>query len=142
VKAVSQDCRSESTREVEVEQVELPMRLKDFSLLKEGWLDGLGKAPPKEGIQWLSDEWRKFYPDDLPQPYAYPTPEGDVQLEWTLGKWELSAEINLIERNTDFGAVNVVSAASADEKVDLKEKAGWDRLIRLIRSYASAPSRK
>lgn len=118
----------EQTTHIEIlDANDVPARLEELTLLKDGWMDGAGRTPTKDGIRWLSDSWVKSYPDDLPDPYAYPTPEGGVQLEWTLGKWELSAEVSLTGRKALLSGVRVGSDESLEDEADLNFSAGWGR---------------
>ena len=60
-------------------------RLDDLRGIKNGWLDGRGFAPSSQGLDWLARCFASYYPDALPPPYLYPTAEGGVQAEWSLG---------------------------------------------------------
>lgn len=85
--------------------LDVPARLDEFRELKDGWADGMqyagnwgngyGKAPSYAGLDWLSVAFTRYYPEDAPLPFTYPTPEGGVQMEWSLGDQEISLEVNL-----------------------------------------------
>ena len=53
--------------------------LDHLRVLKDGWLNGDGLAPSKEGLDWL--ERILVYHLQI-TPYIYPTYEGGVSLEW------------------------------------------------------------
>jgi hypothetical protein len=114
--------------------IDLAARLAELAALKDGWLDGAGRAPSQADLQWLAATWSGAFPRDLPTPYAYPTPDGGIQLEWTTGPWELSAEIDLSARTATLSKVNVDSSEGIEKGIDLKNSAGWDALREFVRS--------
>jgi hypothetical protein len=71
---------------------DMAVKLEEIRSLKDGWLDGEGKAVSKK----LVDATEKFFAQlnqsvELPFPYIYPTSLGQIQAEWSLGGWEVSA---------------------------------------------------
>ena len=59
-------------------------------------LAGRRRAGPDPGhLSWLAHQFEAHYPDDAPQPYIYPTPCGNVQVEWTFGAIEAEVVITL-----------------------------------------------
>ena len=78
-------------------------RLDEFRNMRDGWYDGEdGKAPPHSGLDWLSEAFRRGYPDDIPLPYTYPTFDGGVQCEWGIGQFCLEIEIDLDARKGEW----------------------------------------
>ena len=51
-----------------------------FASCLDGWLDGDGKAPSSDGLEWLRDAFECNYPDEVPVPHIYPTESGGVSL--------------------------------------------------------------
>ena len=92
------------TRPARVAQSSLPdaldiaSRFEDLKKLKDGWLDGAGRAPSHEGLDWLARVLKDRYPDYLPRPYAYPVPDGGIQLEWSIKRQEISLEVDFESR--------------------------------------------
>ena len=68
--------------------MEIQSRLGEFLALKEGWLEGEGKAITPAAIAAAvillqpANERPEFPPASI-----YPTPEGGVQAEWVTEKW-------------------------------------------------------
>jgi len=60
-------------------------RLAALALLQDGWLDGEGRAIGRASLERLAKAFDKDFGQSLPQPYFYPTLEGGVRAEWTLG---------------------------------------------------------
>ena len=103
----------------------------DLRNLKDGWADGTqpadqwgkgyGKAPVAQGLDWLAERLEAGYADDLPRPYIYPTPEGGVSLEWSLGQNEASLEVDLLSHSAEWHCLNLSSGRSTEEDFDLDD---------------------
>ena len=129
---------------------EIRARLDHFRKLEDGWADGIqhasdwgsgyGKAPSDSGLDWLADTFTSHYPEDLPRPDLYPTPEGGVQAEWSLGKQEISLEVNL-ETHMSYWHRSDFTDKFCDDNdeehhLSLDEKKNWDWFIAEIRRFA------
>lgn len=114
--------------------------INELKQLSDGWLDGKGLAPLAQSLDWLSDELRTRYHDDLPAPFIYPTPEGGVQLEWTLGDIEASLEIDLVRRTGEWHSLNLTTDAERTQIVDLNTEGGWREVASLVRSVVGGCS--
>jgi len=128
----------EDTHDIEIlDPGDLTTRLLELSRLQEGWLDGAGKAPDTNGLRWLADRWATTYPENLPTPYVYPTPEGGVQMEWTLGDWEVSVEIDLAAHRGAMQAVEIRSDIGIDHTLNLDLDDEWEILNAEIRTRSA-----
>ena len=103
-------------------------RLETLAKLEEGWLDGKGYAPDKTQLAWLSTAFDTFYDPGLPLPYLYPTAEGGVQAEWSLGDWEISLEIDLAGQVAEWQALNLNTQACRDDNLNLAKPEDWQKL--------------
>ncbi len=83
------------------------VQLDELRSLENGWLDGEGVAPGKEGLDWLVGYFETYYSDELPVPCIYPTPEGGVQIEWALNGYEITLAVNIDTRQGEFHALNM-----------------------------------
>ncbi|HEX8912384.1 MAG TPA: hypothetical protein VF796_08480 [Humisphaera sp.] len=117
----------------QLEPNDFPARIEELSFLKDGWLDGDGAAPLPGGLEWLADTWETSFPDDLPSPYVYPTPDGGVRLEWTAGNWELSASLDLVTKRAELMSVLMGTDDVGDFEVDLATTDGWTALANFVR---------
>ena len=116
-----------------LDPLDVPSRLLEIRQLKDGWLDGQGRAPDDEALDWLSKRFDSLYPDELPLPYVYPTPEGGVQAEWSFGDHELSVDIDF---ETWIAELHIISIDTSDEEsdsIDLYNDSDWIRLADRIR---------
>ena len=114
--------------------LDLSAQIDDLRLLKDGWLEGHGKAPSKEGLNWLSRAFDNYYSDDLPLPYLYPTEPGGVQAEWSLGRNEITLEIDLAEHSGYFHALQMEDDTEETRRLDLGREICWIALKNLITS--------
>ena len=127
--------------------LDVPARLAEFRELENGWADGMqiagdqgsnyGKAPAPDGLHWLSGAFERHYPDDIPLPYAYPTPEGGVQLEWSLGTIEIDLEIDLQEHKAEWHCLDFGANVSDLRNLDLDNPKDWSWLAQEIRRLES-----
>lgn len=120
-----------------LDPLDVPARLDELRSLKAGWLDGEGVAPSGEGLDWLSEAFELNYPDELPLPYLYPTLEGGIQAEWSMGEIEASLEIDLVARRGDWAAVDLTTDEEASRDLDLSEPEDWQWLAGQVEAMST-----
>lgn len=118
-------------------------RLASLKNLNDGWADGIqpanlsgdgyGKAPSVRGLDWLADALQKRYSDDLSLPHIFPTPEGDVSLEWSIGPYRASLEIDLGTYQAEWHCLNITTDDSFEYDLNLDVPASWEWLTREVR---------
>lgn len=109
-------------------------RLEEFKAMRRGWLDGKkGLAPDKAGLDWLANSFQHKYPDELPLPYLYPTAEGGVQAEWSLGNWEISLDIDIDQHQGEWHAMSMDSSAEKERTLNLNQDTDWRWLADQVR---------
>lgn len=111
-------------------------RIEELRALEAGWLEGKGKAPSSDELDWLCQTFEQQFPDDLPLPHVYPTPEGGLQLEWSLGAVEATLEVRLSEQRAEWHQLNTETDEDQTEEVSLKTDDGWQRAAELVRAIA------
>jgi hypothetical protein len=104
------------------------LRLNQFATLEDGWLNGKGKAPAKENLEWLAEAFESDFDSDLPLPYLFPTAEGGVQAEWNLKDWAVTLDIDLNSRKAEYQALNLKDLSSKDLELALGDDVGWKTL--------------
>ena len=116
-----------------LDPLDVPARLDELRKMQDGWLDGGGKAPSHQGLGWLSASFQQNFPDELPLPHLYPTPEGGIEAEWSLGKHSIILEFHL---DTHRGDWLQFSKESEDEEcsrsLDLNKTEAWHWLAKAI----------
>lgn len=130
----------ESVTHIEVlDPLDVTARLEQISLLRDGWLDGDGLAPAKDGLRWLRDAWKSHWPEDVALPHLYPTAAGGVQAEWEVENLEVSAEFDLSVRNIDLLVVDTDNGTVITEKsIQLDIDHGWQEFAGQVRNPAKS----
>ena len=120
-----------------LDPMDVDARLDELSTLRDGWLDGQGKALDHAGLKWFSEKFGEQFPSDLDPPYLYPTLNGRLQAEWSLGDYEIDLEIDLL---THCGEWDEAGPGKHDfsAELDLNERRDWARIIERIRSIGSS----
>ncbi len=72
-------------------------RLDELQRLEAGWLDGdEGQAVSPGAISWSREVLRSLVTkNNMPSPFIYPTTEGGLQAEWSIGAWEVAAQFDV-----------------------------------------------
>ena len=112
----------------QLDPLDVAARLDELAELKDGWLDGKGRALDRPSLEWLSTSFDTLYDAVLPLPYLYPTAEGNIQAEWSLPDWEISLEVALLPKTAEFQAVNLVSNECHESNIDLSTPTGWQEV--------------
>lgn len=107
----------QATDEATLRQVE--DRIASLFTLQPGWLDGQGAALPAEHLTWARELITELMVDDaFPRPRLFPTEEGHLEAEWTAGRWEVSATINLAAHSAYMHAANMDTLEDFDETIE------------------------
>jgi hypothetical protein len=121
------------TRIEPLDPLDVPARLESLGLLRDGWLDGTGTRPSTAGLQWLAKLWLEQWPDDMPLPYVYPTPDGGVQLEWSFDDCSATLEIDFSSRRGEFLSVRTADGDVVKNlQLDLSTGDGWRNLATAV----------
>jgi hypothetical protein len=111
-------------------------RLEELKALNHGWLDRKKSfALNKTGIDWLSKTFQHNYADEYITPYIYPTPEGSVQVEWSVNDWEITLEVDLEQHQGQWHALNVVSEQEEKKTLNLNKFDEWEWVTAEITKY-------
>ena len=111
-----------------LDPLDVPARLDELRAMQDGWLDGEGLAPSHAGLDWLSGALERHLPGEAPLPYAFPTPDGGIQLEWPLGRRDASLEIDLTTHQAEWHWADLDSDDDAEAELNLDDAAGWEWL--------------
>lgn len=116
---------------------DLRQRSEELKVLEDGWLDGdQGRALDAAALQRLTDVLADIHEqEEVPVPYLYPTPSGDVQAEWTIGSWELSATFKLASGDVELDAVDSQTGAGKEEQASTQTPEGRLALVNFVTSF-------
>ena len=115
-----------------LDNLDVEARLDELRLIKDSWLGDNGIALAESGLDWLLHTFNLHFPDHLPLPYIYPTPEGGIQFEWPINPNEISLEINLADHCAEWHDLNVETNADKSKKLDLNDDASWKWFVNEI----------
>ena len=118
-----------------LEPLDIGLRLEELGLLRDGWLDGKGVAPNKQGLQRLAENFETHFDAEIPLPHLYPTAEGGAQAEWALGAWEVSIEIDLQTQRGEYQAVNLEGQETHEQLLALDAPEGWATLNAALKQF-------
>ena len=119
---------------------DVPARLDDLRGLKDGWLDGKGLAPSAVGLDWFTKSFEANYPEELPLPYVYPTAEGGIQAEWTLGEHDLSLEVDFSNHHGEWHILNLKTGEDSIRDLNLDHADDWKWLVQQISQLVGGQS--
>ena len=78
----------------------------------------------------------QHYPDDRPLPHTFPTPEGQIEMEWSLGSHSVALEVDLTARRGDWMSCGNESVPEDARTLDLNTDDDWSWLTGRIRQFA------
>lgn len=110
-----------------LDPLDIGARIDELRLLQNGWLDGVNGAQLDPGqLDWLEHQLDVQLVDDHPLPFLYPTAEGGVQIEWSIGDYEITLDADLHQKTGHFHAMNMRDDTDVTEQeVDLFGDDGW-----------------
>ena len=124
-----------------LDPLDIELRLEDLAKLKDGWLNGRGVAGDAESLKTLAEKFDRFFDSELALPHLYPTPEGGVLAEWSLGNWAVSLTIQMPTYKAQYQALDLVTGKCLEEDLDLHEvEADWTNLNDALRALSPRPA--
>lgn len=115
-----------------INRLKINAQLDSLRILKDGWLEGGGNAPPQAGIEWLGSRFKTHFQTKTPLPYLYPTETGGIQAEWSLGLHEISLDMHLDTHLGLWNDLNLDSDVDQERQLNLDEDSNWDWLAKQI----------
>jgi len=111
-----------------LDSLDTGVQLHELRRLKQGWLNGKGEPLSAEGLDWLTQWFEDNYPSNLPPPHLYPTPEGEIQAEWSLGTTEVTLVIHLEDKRAWWHALDLDTDTDDEQQLELIEPE-WARWL-------------
>jgi len=111
-----------------LENNDVGFRLEEFSILKDGWLNGEGISFDSDSLNWISDKFEDDYDPELPTPSIFPTPEGNIQMEWSSPKFELSLNIDISKHTALFQVLNLENDNDSETELNLELNDDWKKI--------------
>jgi len=104
---------------------------RDLGDLKDGWLEGRGKAPNSLYLSMLADDLAEAFPPGIDYPAVVPTEEGNVCLEWIKPTARIELEANYAGNLLELYASDLEADTFIEESYD---KADWAGAFAKIKS--------
>lgn len=117
------------------DEIDIDRRLAALGELGPGWLDGSGAAIPRPTLVRLATLLRDAEGQGLPRPYLYPTPEGQIQAEWSFVGAEVSARFDDDAGFISCVGVHTQTGAQRDEDIDVRDARGVWRLMAFVARF-------
>ena len=101
-----------------------------LSNLKNGWCNGFGFTPRLKDLEWLSEKLQLLNPKAILKMKLYPTPEGNIQIEWTSPKFSISLEIFFESKSGVYQYVDLTNEHYdwINKVFNLNSDTGWELL--------------
>ena len=112
-----------------LDPLDIHARVDELRQLQTGWLDGDGQPLASAGLNWFVDSFDSNFPDELPLPYLYPTPEGGVQAEWSHEAVEVSLNIDLISHQAVWHLLDMSIDREDSRVLDLSNTESWKWIV-------------
>lgn len=118
---------TETTEEYERAFAELTNHLGGLTSLSDGWFDDVSKAPSAESVSLASEIATALQGVGLQPPFAFPTPDGGVSLEWIVESLQIGAtirsdgvsgDLSFWNSDTDDDGLEEVSALTPERVVE------------------------
>ena len=116
----------------ESDPLDIFVQIENIRSLEDGWYNGDGKAPPHKALERLAQMFDNHWDDSLPLPCIYPTYEGGIQAEWTIGRCAISLEIELPSQKSYFHRIHLDTNEDFDMDLDLTDRIGWETLRKAL----------
>lgn len=116
-----------------LDPLDIRARIEELSHLEDGWLDKTGKGISEKGAKMLSDLFDQHYDRTLPLPYIFPTENGEIQAEWSIGVNEIILRVNLETLSGRLIVINTETDSEEENEYELPDKSSWDKINSLMR---------
>jgi hypothetical protein len=123
--------------------VPLATRLVELAKSADGWLDGVGLRLPSAGLDWLTAAWLQECCRDVPEPLAFPTKEGGIELRWHLARDTLYLEVDLSRHKAELVVLSdMTERIVARDTFDLSAARDWQAIVNVLRlAHAQSPEK-
>lgn len=112
----------------DLEDLDVPFRLEEISYLKKGWFDSDSESFNMTHLNWLSTEFDDKFDPKLPLPFTFPTPNSDIQFEWSLNNIEADLLVDLENKTGTLSILKIDSDEEFTFDLNLDSIEGWKTL--------------
>lgn len=119
----------------DLEDLDVPFRLEEISYLKKGWFDSETDSFNMTQLMWLSSEFDDKFNPTLPLPCTFPTPDTNIQFEWSSENVEADLIVDLENKTGILSILKIDNDEDFSFNLNLDSIEGWRILNTEIESY-------
>ena len=109
--------------------LDIDRQIDRLTRLEAGWLAGDGEPLSNEGLLWLRSVLQtRISFGDSSMPHLYPTEDGGVQAEWTIGNISADLNIDLSNHQATWGWSDLSTNAHDERELNLDLETDWQWL--------------
>lgn len=117
-------------------RVSLEEQVRSLEGLAPGWYDADSPAFDPAALTWTAQLFRGVVESfDLPTPYVYPTPEGEVRAEWSGEPWEVAVIVDTRTRRSEAFATEVSTGEVHENSFTLSEAGAESKMGRFLAQH-------
>ena len=106
--------------------LDIDRQIDRLTRLEAGWLAGDGEPLSNEGLLWLRSVLQtRISFGDSSMPHLYPTEDGGVQAEWTIGNISADLNIDLSNHHATWGWSDLSTNAHDERELNLDLETDW-----------------
>lgn len=121
------------TKDNEIE-LSIQKRMKEILNLKDGWLDGSGKALDKTYVGLVTNKLIKIA-KQTSRPNIFPTVNGKIQVEWYSSDWDIEIIFSLLGAHDNIEITDLSGEDNLDFNIDLNSIIGFNIIISTLSKY-------
>lgn len=118
----------------ELEDLDVPFRLEEISYLKNGWFDSESESFNMSHLKWLETEFDDKFDPKLPLPNTFPTPDTNIQFEWSTENIEAELFVSLESKIGTLSILEIENDKEVTYDLNLDSIEDWKRLNSEIES--------
>ena len=107
-------------------------RINELSMLQHGRLSGCGCHIDENGLMWFMEKFNRTFNFILPIPYMYPTSEGNLMVEWSFDGYEISLEVDVVNKLAEYQEICVMNETEKTVDIDLSDINDWSKLNKML----------
>jgi hypothetical protein len=117
-------------------RLSLEDQVRNLEHLAPGWYDADSPSFARTDLTWIAHLFKGVVESfDLPNPYVYPTPEGEVRVEWSGEPWEVSVVVDTKHRRSEVFATQVMTGEIHENAFALAEAGAESKMGRFLSQH-------
>lgn len=119
-----------------LEPLDFELQFERIKNLKDGWFDEEGHSYDRDALNSFFEDIDHYYPENMVNPYIFPTTEGNILFEWSFRRDEVSLEVDLKDRSALWCSINLLDDKEIIKEINLNIKKDWDTLISMLKELS------